>query len=105
MVACKNANILGKPGQGIHSLRLGGVALVDLLLTLAVAIGLSYIPKSPPLTIWIIFLLLLAILVHAGFCTDTSVNKWIYSGYNKWICVVVLGISALLIILLQSHLK
>jgi len=78
MLSCNKANILGEPGKGIHSLHIGGVALIDLLLTLGLALGLAYIPGSPPFTIWIILLLLLAMVIHAGFCVKTSVNKWIY---------------------------
>ena len=100
MFPCNEANVLGEPGKGIHSLQIGGVALVDLLLTLGVALGLSYIPGSPPFTIWIIFLLLLAMVVHAGFCTKTSVNKWLYSSQVKlWIVVgIILALVTLIVI-------
>ena len=101
MLPCNKSNILGEPGKGIHSLHIGGVALVDLLLTLGVALGLSYIPGSPPFTIWIILLLLLAIVVHAGFCTKTSVNKWLYSSkVNLWIVVsIILVLTSLIVVL------
>ena len=59
MLSCNKANILGEPGKGAHNLHIGGIALVDLLLTLGLALILSYIPGSPPFTIWIIILLLL----------------------------------------------
>ena len=101
-MSCKNANILGKPDTGFHSLRLGGVALGDLLLTLGAAIGFSYIPGSPPLTIWIIFLLLGAMLIHASFCTKTSVNKWLYSGnVNIWIFSGIIIVFLIAIIILK----
>jgi hypothetical protein len=99
MLPCSKANILGEPGKGIHSLQIGGVALVDLLLTLGAALGLSYIPGSPPFTVWIILLLLLAIVVHAGFCTKTSVNKWLYSSQaNVWIVVSIILVLITLIV-------
>lgn len=75
---CKNSNILGTPGKGIHRFRLGGVAIIDLLLTLLLALGFSYIPGSPPFTVWIIFLLILSMVLHGFFCTKTSVNEWLY---------------------------
>jgi len=98
MLSCKNADALGVPNKGIHSYRLGGVAAVDLLLTIGVAIGLSYIPKSPPCVIWIIFLLLLGILFHLGFCVETSVHKWLKdSCINMIIFTAILILSAILI--------
>lgn len=101
-MSCKNANILGKPDTGIHRFRLGGVAVVDLLLTLLVALGLSYIPGSPPFTIWIIFLLLLAMVIHAIFCTKTSVNNWLYEGSVKlWVFIGILVICCIILVALK----
>ena len=75
MLSCKHADLFGKPGKGVHKIHFGGVALIDFVLTLFLAIILSYIPSSPPLTIWLIILLLLAMLLHTGFCTKTSVDE------------------------------
>ena len=101
MLSCNNANILGEPGKGAHRLHIGGIALVDLLLTLGLALVLSYIPGSPPFTIWIIILLLLAIVLHAGFCTKTSVIEWLYSSPIKlWVIMSIFLILICLIIIL-----
>jgi hypothetical protein len=99
MLSCKNAKILGEPGKGIHRLRLGGIALVDFILTFLVAVGLSYIPSSPPLTIWLIFLLILAMMLHSGFCTKTGVTVWLEN--NIWIFCGFLIISAIILIILN----
>lgn len=96
---CKYANILGIPGKGIHRFRLGGIAVVDLVLTLGLALGLSYIPRGPPFTVWIIILLLLAMVLHALFCTKTSVSTWLYNDYNLYIFTgSLLLVSVLLVI-------
>jgi len=86
-MSCKYADSLGIPGKGAHKLRLGGVAIIDLVLTLILALGLSYIPGSPPLTIWIIILLLFSMSLHALFCTKTSVNHWLYNNYKTLIYI------------------
>lgn len=83
---CKFKDILGKPFLGFHKIHFGNVALFDLLLTLGIAIGLSYIPKSPPLTIWLIILFLIAMFLHILFCVNTSVNNWMYGNiFNKYL--------------------
>lgn len=38
----KYADLLGKPGEGIHRRRIGGLALVDLAGTLVIASGISW---------------------------------------------------------------
>lgn len=101
---CKFADALGAPDTGAHQFRLGDIAVVDFLLTLAVAIGLSYIPGSPPLVVWLVLLLLLAIIVHGGFCTQTSVNQWLYaSPARTWTSAGFLALSAIAIVALREH--
>jgi hypothetical protein len=104
MLSCKHANLFGKPNTGVHKLHFGGVALVDNILTVILACALSYIPHSPPVTIWIIFLFLLAMLFHAGFCTKTSVDKWLDKNYNAYIFSSIVIISAILLLILR-HLQ
>lgn len=101
---CKNANILGVPKKGIHKFRLGGVAIVDLLLTLIAALGFSYIPGSPPFTIWIIFLLLLSMVLHGIFCTKTSVNNWLYkNNINLYIFSGILIIFTIMLVIFKKN--
>ena len=103
-MTCKNANILGVPGKGIHRFRLGGVAIVDLLLTLVVALIFSYIPGSPPFTIWIILLLLLSMVLHGFFCTKTSVNEWLYANNIRLSIIVgLIIIFSVMIIFLKNN--
>ena len=98
---CKYANLLGIPGKGIHKIHIGGVAIVDLLLTLGLALLLSLIPKSPPLTIWIIILLLLSIIIHNIFCTKTSVSNLLNSNSKFWSFIITLIILIILIIIFR----
>ena len=86
---CASKNLFGIPGKGAHLFRLGGVAVVDLLLTLLLSVGLSYIPHSPPCTLWIVFLLLVSMTVHKMFCVTTSANAWLNTNDNLAVFVVV----------------
>ena len=102
-MTCKYADIFGIPGKGVHRFRLGGIAVVDLVLTLGLALGLSYIPSSPPFTIWIILLLLLAMVLHALLCTKTSVSKWLYSDYNLYIFTGSLVLVSVLLLFFKNN--
>lgn len=101
---CRFADALGTPGEGFHRPQLGHVAAGDFLLTLVVSVGLAYIPGSPPLVVWLILLLLIAITLHAAFCTKTSVNEWLYaSSARAWVSAAVLVTAAILILALRTH--
>jgi hypothetical protein len=99
-MSCKFANILGIPGKGVHTIHVGNVALVDLVLTVGIGVGLSYIPKSPPLTIWIILLLLFSIMIHSVFCTKTSVLKWLYEGELRLPIVISIMVAMIVVIIM-----
>uniref|UniRef100_A0A6C0EKI7 Uncharacterized protein n=1 Tax=viral metagenome TaxID=1070528 RepID=A0A6C0EKI7_9ZZZZ len=78
MSLCKYRNALGKPGKGAH-FHVLGIAIVDLLLTIALAFGIYFLAKKR-WNFWIILLslLVLAILVHRLFCVNTTINKLIF---------------------------
>jgi len=86
---CSFKNMLGKPGEGLHSWRIGGkkgtiqgIALVDIILTLFLSILLKkFYPKSKLVVIFIL-LWVVAILVHKLFCVETSVNKLLFSSFG-----------------------
>jgi hypothetical protein len=74
-MSCKYANILGKPGTGIHSIRIMDIAVVDVLLTFL----LAYFTKGnhnfwKVLIIWF----LIGIIVHRLFCVRTTIDKIIF---------------------------
>jgi hypothetical protein len=73
MGLCRYRDALGKPGEGIHRWRIGGLALVDILLTLALAGGIAWIAKK---NFWAVLLvvLILAIVIHEAFCVPTALN-------------------------------
>jgi len=70
-------NAFGEPGKGLHSYRLFGVAIVDVIMTLIGAIILSYIFNIPFFYV-AIFLFLLGIVLHRLFCVRTTVDKILF---------------------------
>jgi hypothetical protein len=75
---CKYQNILGKPKEGIHKYRIFNIAIVDVLLTIILALIISYIFNINFLiTLFILFLL--GILMHRIFCVKTTIDKILFS--------------------------
>ena len=77
MNLCKYKNILGQPGKGIHSYRLFGVAIADVIMTIIGAYILSWIFKLSFIKT-LIFLFLLGIILHRLFCVRTTVDKLLF---------------------------
>lgn len=77
---CKYKDALGKPGQGAHSWRLGGLAGVDLLLTAGAALLISQAASGgcgslAGFLVVFIILMIIAVVVHRAFCVDTALNR------------------------------
>lgn len=73
-MTCKYRDILGVPGQGVHSVRVFGVAAFDVVATFVGAWILSRMFKTPYLqTLGVLFLL--GILLHRLFCVKTTVDQ------------------------------
>jgi hypothetical protein len=67
-------NILGVPKEGVHRVRLFGLALTDLVLTIILAVLISYW-KNWNITVVFLSLIVLSILIHLLFCVDTTLIK------------------------------
>lgn len=79
---CKYRNALGVPGKGAHSIRLGGVAIVDVIMTLVgVYIVSRMIHTSFAWTAAGLFLL--GIILHRLFCVRTTVDKLLFPHVKK----------------------
>ena len=74
---CQYKNILGIPGQGIHSYRLFGFAIVDVVMTI---VGAYFISKGINHPFWkVLFaLFLFGIFAHYIFCVETTVSKLLF---------------------------
>ena len=79
MGLCKYKNILGKPNEGVHSYRIFGIAIVDTLLTVCIAIIIKLL--SPKYNFFLILLILFitGIIMHRLFCVETTVGKLIFN--------------------------
>lgn len=71
---CQYRDMFGRPGEGVHSVRIFGLAAVDVALTLVAAYGLSRLLNA---SLWkvVVALFVLGIVAHAVFCVDTALNR------------------------------
>ena len=74
---CIFKDILGKPGEGIHSYRIFGLAAVDLILTFFVAL-VPYLIFRGNYFIYLLLFFLLGIVLHRLFCVKTTVDKLLF---------------------------
>lgn len=77
MDLCKYQNALGIPNKGIHSYRLFGVAIVDVIFTIIGAMIISYF-SNRSFIYTLIFLFLLGIILHRLFCVRTTIDKLLF---------------------------
>ena len=72
---CDYSDIFGKPKTGVHSARLGGMAAVDLLGTIAVGAAIGWWRGSAIVAVVAILLLLvLSVIAHSAFCVNTPLT-------------------------------
>jgi len=73
----KFKEIFGREGEGVHSIRIFNIAIVDVLLTILGGLLISCYMK---INFWIIFLFLImiGIILHRLFCVNTTINKMIF---------------------------
>jgi hypothetical protein len=81
MSLCKYKNMLGEPDKGIHSYRLFGVAMADVIMTVIAAAAISYFRKQSFIQI-LLFLFLLGIVLHRIFCVRTTIDKLLFPNAN-----------------------
>jgi hypothetical protein len=82
MSLCKYKDIFGAPSTGAHSLKLGGIALVD---TLLVFIFAYFFSKWFDRSYWIMlaWLFLFGIIAHRMFCVRTTVDKFLFPNVKE----------------------
>lgn len=76
---CKYKNIFGESGKGVHSIRIFGLAFVDLFLTFLLAIVIYYQIKNsfPNIFLIFIYLWILGIFLHLIFCVNTPITNFL----------------------------
>jgi fatty acid desaturase len=80
MNLCQYRHIFGKENEGAHSYRIWNIAIVDLLLTIIGALGLSIYFKQP---FWLIFVIIMIIglVLHRLFCVRTTLTKMVFGNF------------------------
>ena len=75
---CAFKGIFGEPGQGAHSYRFAGIAVIDVLATVVLAGIVAWLTSW---SFWkvLIVLFLLGILFHRLFCVRTTVDQVLFS--------------------------
>ena len=77
MNLCKYKNALGEQRKGIHSYRLFGVAIADVIMTILGSYLISYY-FNISFTYTMIILFGLGIFLHRVFCVRTTVDKILF---------------------------
>ena len=72
----KYSDLFGNPGEGVHSLRIFNVAVVDVVLTVLGAWLISRVFGG--FWCWLVILFLLGIILHRMFCVRTTVDKLLF---------------------------
>jgi hypothetical protein len=81
MSLCKYKNALGVSGKGVHSIRLGGLAIMDVVFTLVGAYVIAYCARTS--FAWTASgLFLIGIIMHRMFCVRTTIDKLLFP-YGK----------------------
>lgn len=76
---CQYKNIFGEVGTGVHSYRLFNIAIVDVILTMLLALVIRlFMPKGNYLVI-LALLFILGIIAHRVFCVKTTVDKFLFN--------------------------
>jgi hypothetical protein len=77
MSLCKYKDALGIPDKGIHSYRLFGIAIFDVIMTIILAFLISYFFKIS-FFYTLIILFILGIILHRVFCVRTTIDKLLF---------------------------
>lgn len=76
MNLCSYSDIFGKTKQGVHSLRLFNIAVVDLGVTLVVAYLLSTYTRYG-FFLWTCVLIVSSVFIHYLFCVRTTLTNFL----------------------------
>jgi hypothetical protein len=78
MNLCYYNNIFGIPKEGLHKYRLFNIAIVDIILTILVALIITYFFNLNFINILLI-LFIIGIILHKLFCVNTTINNLIFN--------------------------
>lgn len=74
---CPYRHVFGKEREGVHSIRVFDIAVVDLGLTVIAAVILARFLKLHVLVVFVV-LMIVAVVAHRLFCVNTTVNRFLF---------------------------
>ena len=77
MELCKYRDIFGKPNEGVHKHRIFGLAVVDLGMTIILAILIARWKRWNILLVFTV-LMILGLIMHKIFCVKTKLTTMIF---------------------------
>lgn len=83
MSLCKYSSIFQKPHEGVHSIRIFNIAVVDTVLTIIAAYFLyiminKLFNMNISYYIYLIILFIMGIIMHRLFCVRTTIDKLLF---------------------------
>ena len=72
----KYKNLLGEPNTGVHKYKFLGTSIIDYIITIFIAIFISYITDIP-LVLTTIIVFILGIIIHILFGVPTNTTKYL----------------------------
>lgn len=73
---CKHADVFGRPGEGVHSTRIGGYALYDIIGTFLLAFITTYLFRVN-IFVSVLAWFIVGEILHYMFCVKTAFLKQI----------------------------
>ena len=77
MDLCKYRDMFGKPNTGMHSIRIGNIAVADTLLTVLLAYAIAG-AFNVSFYETLIVLFIVGVVCHRVFCVRTTVDKMLF---------------------------
>ena len=77
MNLCKFKDMFGNPNTGLHSIRIFNIAIVDVLLTVALAYIIANVFHTR-IYVTLLVLFVSGIILHRLFCVKTTVDKFLF---------------------------
>lgn len=78
MTLCKYKNMFGEVGTGAHSYRVFNIAIVDVAVTIIIALLIKLLFPNVSLIIVLLSLFIAGIIAHRLFCVETTVDKFLF---------------------------
>lgn len=74
---CPYRHVFGKEREGVHSIRVFDIAVVDLGLTVIAAVILARFLKLHVLVVFVV-LMIVAVVAHRLFCVNTTIDRFLF---------------------------